>query len=118
MLGADFRVLFIPLLMYSYTQEARKAGTGPPFIIDAANKWPIEFMVPSVMISIPSDGSQPSSSVPTKNVIVFDFSAFTNKRDDLKNWKQFVINYLLSIALCYLIQKHWDHQRINDFTKD
>ena len=84
-LGADFRVVFIPLLMYSYTQEARKAGTGPPFIIDAANKGAIEFMVPSVMVSIPSDGSQPSSSVPTKNVILFDFSASTNKRDDLKN---------------------------------
>ena len=37
-LGADFIADFIPLLMYSYTEEARKAGAGPPFIIDAANK--------------------------------------------------------------------------------
>ena len=56
-LGADFRALFILLLTYSYTQESRKAGVGTPFIIDAANKLPIELIVPSATVSIPSNGS-------------------------------------------------------------
>ena len=55
-LGADFRALFIPLLTYSYTQESRKAGVGTPFIIDAASKLPIELIVPSAAVSIPSNG--------------------------------------------------------------